>query len=246
MAVKRTTPWRPPELKPVHHTGSTRSVLMLVYGAPGTGKTSFARDFHSENGKSLILALDANAEALMGDKYLMPIGCWRDFEHVANNMDFAEYDSVAVDTVGQLMDFAEEEACRQFNVDYPEEGPGRNGSQVWHRIRNLIGVHVARLARRAGTTVFLSHEETKEIKAISGRRTLKIVPDLRTAMSVRMRSITNLDGRIEIDEDGKRFINFAVQKDQHGKDTTGLFDDVGHRFDLDGRKVYDRVIVDKQ
>lgn len=234
--------WTPPQVRA--HKGENVGLCALIYGPQGSGKTTLGFDCHSEGGKSLLIAADGNYRALKRDDEpdVIDVKSWKDFEHVVQNMDFEPYDTVVVDTLGMISQYAQDHVCKEFGVAYPEAGPGRNGGAVWNRMGIIIGTTIAKLTMRARNTLFLAHEMTLEVRNSRGVSVKKLMSDLKTTMGRRAQTLVSLVGHLEFTKDGERVINFQGADDLDAKDTAQVFKEKGFTVECDGRMLYDLVV----
>lgn len=234
--------WKPPTVPTTPDKGQLGGVSAVIYGPVGSGKTTFAVNCHSEGGKTLLLATDANHKPLRLEKYPIDIKDWRDFEWVSQNADPTGFDTVAVDTVGALVQLAIEHACRHFGVNYPEEGPGKNGSSVWAYVRNLIGISFTRLQQRFPNSVWLAHEASMEVLVRGKGKIPRAYPNLKTTANEKLAWVTSIWGRAFIEDDGSRWLDFKTCPEQDAKDTSAIFAGTNFRCPMDGRTFFDAVV----
>lgn len=77
----------------------TKNLIVVLFGQPGTGKTSLA---FSAN-KPFVLDFDLGAQRAIGRKDSAQISSWEDVANLTKE-DLADYDTLVVDTVGRLLE----------------------------------------------------------------------------------------------------------------------------------------------
>jgi len=216
---------------------TSRKIIALIYGGNGFGKTSIARDCHSPNGKSLILAADANYGPLAGKKHVVDIESWDQFSLAVERLPYADFDTVAVDTVTQLIDLVQSHECRRLGVEHPSD---LEFGKCWQAMRVELGRVLTKLELRAKNVLYLAQESTQEVTSVPGRRIVRAVAMLAEKSGMRVRGATSLTGRIEVDDKtGLRTLNFKTRTEAEGKDTQAAFAKQGFVIEATGARLWE-------
>jgi hypothetical protein len=113
-------------IQPTTISRDLKGKYLLLYGAPKSGKTTFACQLP----RNLLIACERGYNALSGVK-AVDITKWTDFKKVVKQLAKEEvkaaYDSISIDTVGILWDLCEQYICMQNNVDGLTEIPWGKG-----------------------------------------------------------------------------------------------------------------------
>lgn len=148
-----------------------KDYIMMVFGPPGVGKSTFVNDF----GKVLFLSTDRGTRFMeaMREECLT----WKSFEDIANELEkpnAPHYDFVAVDHVDDFANMAEEKVCKELSVSGLGDASFGKG---WKAYRQKVDRFVHRIMRLNTGLVFIAHEEIKTIKSrsIELQRTMPMI-----------------------------------------------------------------------
>jgi len=142
-----------------------QDLIHLYYGAPGTGKTTFASRLPQNN---LFLATEDGQRALT--VYKQDVLTWPDFLDVITLLEAGEgekYYSVTVDTVDNLFWFCENYVCKKNRITHMSDQEWGKG---WAALKTEFKTAVTRLQNIGIGIIFISHAKEIEIKT----RSLKI------------------------------------------------------------------------
>lgn len=197
----------------------TGKIIGLVFGPNGSGKTTVLRDCHSPGGKSLIIAADANYRSLPGRKFVADVENWEQFALAVERIPYDQFDMIGVDTITQVLELVQSHECRKLGVEHPGDD---DTGKVWNAMKVEVGRVLTKLEMRAKNVLYLAQEGQLEVSSVPGRRIVKAVSQLSGGGSARrVRAAVNLIGRIEVDGQGKRSLNFRLRDESEGKDTFG-------------------------
>lgn len=128
-----------------------KNVKVMLYGQPGVGKSSTA--FTAAN--VLLLDCDNGAYRSHFRKDSVPVSSWKDIANITQE-DLQGYDTVAIDTVGRLLDF--------LAADIIQGNPkmGYNGAlslQGYGQLKSLFASWVKRLTTMGKDIVMIAHDK---------------------------------------------------------------------------------------
>lgn len=125
-----------------------KNVKVMLYGQPGIGKTSSA--FTASN----VLLLDCDNGAYRSNfrKDSVRVSNWEDIANITGE-DLEPYDTIAIDTVGRLLDFLSADIMKKnpkmgFNGALTLQGYGQLKSQfaTWVKLLTTMGIDVIMIA----------------------------------------------------------------------------------------------------
>lgn len=130
------------------------NIKMLIYGQPGTGKTSTA--FTADD----VLLLDCDNGAYRSNfrKDAVEVNSWSDIASIAP-ADIADYKTIAVDTVGRLLDF--------LAVDIMQKNPkmGYQGAltlQGYGQLKAQFNTWIKSLMTLSKDVVMIAHDKEEK------------------------------------------------------------------------------------
>lgn len=230
--------------KPIEIIEATTSqtitgLLALLYGDNGTGKTSFARDFHGPEGRSLILATDANWRSLKNRPNVVELPDWATLVRAVETVDFTPFDTVALDTVTFAIDACQAFVCSQLGITHPSDLEFGKG---WNAVRVELSKVLEKLESKCRNVLYLAHEKVFDFQSPGMKRT-KVTAMMPDSAGNRVRGVVALTGRIEIaDKTGERLLAVTPSLSRHAKIGEDLQSIIGNGpFPLDGRKFWDQV-----
>lgn len=162
------------KLKPHRVSRDLSGYITYVYGAPKTGKTTFAA--HAD--KCLILACEKGYSAIEG-AMAQDINSWSDIRAVFRELKKPEvkelFDVVAVDTIDLAAKYCEKYICAQNGVDdLSDIGYGRAYKQMREEFEDVFNS----MAKLGYAIVFISHDQVKTITREDGTTYDRITPSL--------------------------------------------------------------------
>lgn len=157
------------ELEPSNMIGSLKGQKILVYGGNNLGKTLQC----SKLPKALLLMTEAGGNGVKC--YKVAVNKWAIFKSLVDQLVSdktleemqKKYNTIVIDTLENLVDYAEQATCQEFGVRDLSEISGRlNGYAIY---RKDFKTQINRLCAVGYTVVFISHEETiKKIDELTG------------------------------------------------------------------------------
>lgn len=184
-----------------------KKIKMLLYGAPGVGKSVFASKFP----KPFFITTDGNYEWLEDfgakEEDHQQVNSWTEFLKFIHNNKFDGYDTIVIDLIEDLFKWCESEFCTKNKIDYV----GDLGYGKGYRItKDDFFVEMSKLIGLPKHIIFLSHETSQIVKDKRGvENTLyypsKLLPEsLRDQLEGRLRYV--LRAKFEDELVGDKFI----------------------------------------
>lgn len=188
-----------------------KKIKMLLYGAPGVGKSVFASKFP----KPFFITTDGNYEWLEDfgakEEDHQQVNSWTEFLKFVHNNKFENYDTIVIDLIEDLFKWCESEFCAKNKIDYV----GDLGYGKGYRItKDDFFVEMSKLIGLPKHVVFLSHETSQIVKDKRGvENTLyypsKLLPEsLRDQLEGRLRYV--LRAKFEDELVGDKFIQRRI------------------------------------
>lgn len=188
-----------------------KKIKMLLYGAPGVGKSVFASKFP----KPFFITTDGNYEWLEDfgakEEDHQQVNSWTEFLKFVHNNKFDGYDTIVIDLIEDLFKWCESEFCAKNKIDYV----GDLGYGKGYRItKDDFFVEMSKLIGLPKHIIFLSHETSQIVKDKRGvENTLyypsKLLPEsLRDQLEGRLRYV--LRAKFEDELVGDKFIQRRI------------------------------------
>lgn len=214
---------------------------MLIYGAPGSGKTTFATSHpHSfvistEPGTQFQKAADRRVERWAPD----PSGKDRrlDFVRMVEGVRMARqsgklktmgYNTVILDTISGLYDLCVAYVCEKNGVQ--DLGEVNNFGLFFREARKTFLDKIAEL-QAAANVIMICHEEIdgKEVESLSGvkKEVSARIPLLDKKIFAKLNNEIRIIGYAKKTSDGKYVLDFRSKADLETKDRTAIFDQIG-------------------
>lgn len=173
--IKKPTPARqspgdklmlPTEKTPI--AASLSAYSTLLYGQEKVGKTSLAAQFPD----ALILEFEAGTKAL--SCYSMPVNSWVEFVKIIGLLSKPhQFGTVVIDTVDIAYQYCFEYVCSKLAITHPADLQWGKG---WAEISKEFAKRINSLLKMETGTLFISHEQTKEVKTPLGKTYNRIEP----------------------------------------------------------------------
>lgn len=128
------------------------NILIMIYGQPGTGKTSFA--FTAES--PLLLDFDGLAYKSGNRKDFVPIKSWDDVINISPK-DIEQYKTIIIDTVGKAQDF-----CIEYLIKNDPKLKNRNGGLAisgWGALKNEFVGWFKKMNMLGKDVILIGHEK---------------------------------------------------------------------------------------
>jgi len=132
--------------------------IILVYGPPGVGKTTWASRFPD----ALFLATEDGQRAV--ECYHVEINDWMDFisaTKLIRGKEGKPFRTIVVDIVDNLYKFAQDAACAKLGIEHPADEDWGKG---WEATRDLFKKGITALTSTGKGLILLSHSMEREIK----------------------------------------------------------------------------------
>ena len=193
-----------------------KGILMLLYGAPKVGKSSFAATMDN----SLIFDMESGYENIECSR-VRP----RNLTELKKNLKdktLDKFDTIVIDTLDVVYGMIEEETIdrlnRQFKTGYDFIGsfPMGNGwSSAKNAMKNFILKDLTPLMRKDKNVVLIAHEKAETIKRKGEDDTIRYQIALPGQTAVLVCSMADVIGRCYIKKDTP-FMSFSPSRDLGG------------------------------
>lgn len=138
---------------------------MGVYGEPAVGKSVFALGWP----KPFFICTDENYEYLKPfgakDKDHIQVTSWQEFKDFIKTADFNKYDTIVIDLIEDLYQWADAEYCRKNRIDDLSDVGYGKGYKV---VRNDFTYYILKVLNQKTNVIILSHQEAAQDKTSRG------------------------------------------------------------------------------
>lgn len=201
---------------------------MLVYGAPGVGKTTFC----STAPKPLIVDLESSSLSIADTD--TPIAEAQNIEDVKEAIEIAiseGYKTICIDSMSRYADLLMEQILREDKKIKPQL---QHWGEVISRIKKMIWV----LQRQDINTIFVCHE-----KDIDKNGSLQKVPNLSSSLISDIPAILDIVGYLYVDGfDGKRLLGINPTAEYKAKQrvpmSARIVEDIAPNFEALRQRIY--------
>lgn len=197
-----------PTKKSVPESDLTKYLIML-YGKPGTGKTTLAAQFENP----LFLMCEPGAKSL--SVYKKDISSWKKLVATIDELETEKHSfkTVVIDTYSQAYEMCTDYVCRSLNVTHPSEAKWGRG---WDAVYQEFAKQMSRLTFKYGT-VLICHAAEKEIEQLDGTDKIMIAPDTKSQSMKFITRAVDLVGYYYYGKSGKRYIRIQAKEDVMAK-----------------------------
>jgi len=211
-------------------------ITMLIFGAPGTGKTTFC----SKCPSTLILATEPGTDFVDSGK--IDIKNWATFKQLVNEL-YLLYESIkqgkespeswvwhsfVIDIIDNLSQMCRDYVCYKKNLQYP---PANDFGKTWSQITQEFKTELRKLMYM-GPIRFISHTSCSQVE-VESENGLKLeidryVPTFSGSKAAQfLDGIVHCQGYTGIDKKGEHLITFKASASHGAKDRTGLLAQYG-------------------
>lgn len=136
-----------------------------IYGEPAVGKSVFSLGWP----KPFFVCTDENYDFLdvfgAKENNHIQLSTWKEFKEWVNKFDFSKYETIVVDLIDDLYQWADAEYCKKSRIDdLGDIGYGK-GYKV---VRNDFTYYMLQLINKKCNIILLSHEDRSQEKTTKG------------------------------------------------------------------------------
>ena len=136
-----------------------------IYGEPAVGKSVFSLGWP----KPFFVCTDENYDFLdvfgAKENNHIQLSTWKEFKDWVNKFDFSKYETIVVDLIDDLYQWADAEYCKKSRIDdLGDIGYGK-GYKV---VRNDFTYYMLQLINKKCNIILLSHEDRSQEKTTRG------------------------------------------------------------------------------
>lgn len=186
------------------------SLSMLIYGPPGAWKTSLAQTADGP----LTMDFDRGAHRSFNRKAVMRFDRWADVDEARAELTAPKYRTVVADTVGRALDSLASDII-SANAKHGSASGGLT-LQGYGVLKARFGTWVNLLRTAGKDVVMIAHE--KEERDGDDRY---MRPDIIGGSYTEVMKFTDLVGYLNVDRQGKRWLDFNPSDRHIGKNAAG-------------------------
>lgn len=206
-----------------------KQVKLYLYGAPMSGKTTFASKFPNP----LILNTDGNIQYIdtpyiairdqvTKDGRITKVKyAWELFKEAVDEILTGEhtYQTIVIDLLEDLYD-----SCRiyEFNKLGIEHESDMGFGKAYDIVKTEFLTTMKRIINSKYNVILLSHDKTEEIKFKSGATITSYSANIQEKIAKKIAGMVDITARVVLDENEKRFMDFSYNDYIFGGNRIGL------------------------
>lgn len=204
-------------------TGVNRKKVW-IYGAPFTGKTTFANEFPMPlmlNTDGNIKFVDAPYVAIKDEieidgRRSRKIFAWEIFKNTLDELEENdnEFKTIVVDLVEDVYEFCRLYMYDKLGIDHESDDPYR----AWDKVRTEFLSNMNRLMNLDyDNIVLISHEDkTRDFTKKNGVKFSTVAPNLQEKVATKLSGMVDVVARMEVNEEDSHVLSFKTSPSQFG------------------------------
>ena len=158
-----------------------------LYGQPFSGKTHFASQFPGAK----VISTDGNAEYLFKPEAIIRVKNYQDLNEAIKKVRANPPEWLVIDTTGYLLDYLRFYFLDKNKVDYEGDIPYKGHAML----RSFYWQSIVTLADLCDNVIFISHEDTWQVKNKFGREITYFSPTFEEKLKNQMMGLMTVVAR---------------------------------------------------
>lgn len=186
-----------------------RNYIIMLYGRPGSGKTTLAAQFDNP----LFLMFEPGARSL--SIYKKDVSSWKKFVATIDDLEIEkhEFKTIVIDTFTQAFELCQKHVCKKNGWDHPQDGPFGKG---WSAVYSEFSTQMTRVMSKFGV-VLIAHAADKEIEQLDGTVKTQTAPDMTGQAMKFISRVVDVMAYYYYAKNGKRYIRVQATENVMAK-----------------------------